>query len=376
MKHLMGIAFFFIATGLFAQDEFASSKLHELFDLLPKNCKESISSLDSFTCRVKGNDLHLKIIQENGVIIHIGLNLFRKNEIGFSPDCVIHFIERYFLELLITEDKTSFTKRSGEQQIILMFNDQQIDKSKFSNINNIHLFLNRQLQKDISKDSIFYRLILSDGFNELKLLFPANNNIVNGMDKFELDKNLELNLKHFNSKDNTTVIEYSTTDLEQFHEYFISKGETYYKTITSNTYYRKVNNEYLLLYDKKYLAATLANLFIMGHNGYQKQIGIKHLQYGKKISYYSLFLNDFVSYFKHDNCKLYVGIENESDDKLQATLVIYNPILNCVNIGYINTTASELFDSSQKINIKMYSNIPSDNIKDLYGVYIDENNFE
>lgn len=366
----------FIGTGLFGQDKFASSKIHELYNLLPKNCKESISYHDSCTCHANGADLQIKVIRKNGNILHLGIDLFGKDKIGFFPDCVFHFVERYFLELLITEDMELFNKRSSDQKIVLMFNDQEVSKSKFGSVENIHLLLNRELQKKISCDSLNYKLLLSDGYNELKLIFPANNNIVSGMDKLELDKKLEMNLKDFSSIDKAKVVEDSTKEFDQFHEYFISKGESYYKTITSNTYYRKVNSKYLLLYDKKYLAASLSNMFIMGQYIPQKQINIIHVQYGKETSIYSLYLNDFVNFFKQDKCKLYLGIEKENENTVQATLVVYNPLLNFVNIVYINTPINDLFDASQKINVKMYSNIPSDNIKDLYGIYTDDNSFQ
>lgn len=376
MKYFIGMLLIFIGTGLFAQDKFASSKIHELYDLLPKNCKESISYHDSFTCHANGSNLRIKVIRKNGKILHLGIDLFGKDNIGYFPDCIFHFVERYFLELLITEDMELFNKQSSDQKIVLMFNGQEVSKSKFGSVENIHLLLKRELQKKISCDSLNYKLLLSDGFNELKLIFPANNNIVSGMDKLELDKNLEMNLKSFISTDKATVVENSTKDFDQFHEYFISKGESYYKTITSSTYYRKVDNEYLLLYDKKYLAASLSNMFIMGHYIPQKQINIKHIQYGKETSIYSLYLNDFVNFFKQDKCKLYVGIEKENENSVQATLVVYNPLLNFVNIVYINTPINDLFDASQKINVKMYSNIPSDNIKDLYGIFTDDNSFQ
>jgi len=376
MKYLIGIVLVFVASGLYSQNEFTSSKLYNLYELLPKNCKENINSQDSLTCHTRENQLKIKVLRKNGKIMHLGLNLFREDEMSFFPKCVFNFIERYFLELLITEDINLLLKRSNDQRIVLLLNGQQVGKSIFGSIDNLQFLLNRQLQKKISLDSLNYTFIISDGFHELKLMFPANNNIINGMDKLELDKNLEVNLNNYTDKDKTTVAEKSIIDFEPFHEYFISKGESYYKTITSSTFYRKVNNEYLLLYDKKYLAASLTNMLIAGLSNTKKQIEIKHIQYGKEIRTYSLRLNNFVNYFKQENCKLYVGIENENEDTLLATLVIYNPFLNYINIAYINTTANALFDASQKIDVKMYSNIPSDNIKDLYGIFKNDNSLE
>jgi len=372
MRLLLSILLTILSSGLSAQNNFASVRLHKLYDLLPQTCKNEVGKSELINCHVGGNALTLKVINDNGQINHVGLKIFDKQENGFYPEVVFNFIECYLLEMMLTDDLRSFYKRTDEQKIIILLNGKEITKSLSSNRQNILFVLNHQNKKRIDKDSLNYAVSISDEINQLQMVFPVNNNLICGMDKQELDKTLEQNLRKFKSNSNTSELINQDQSFEPIKEIFKLRGDSYFKSITSDKYYIKYENEFRWLYDKKYPAESLANTFMNGHFEPDKKIVVNHHQYGKEISRYDLNLNDFIAFFKTEKCKIYFGIEDESADKLQATMVIYNSYLNFINIVYINTTADVLFDPKQSIDIKLYSNIPSDNIKNLFGVY-DEN---
>lgn len=370
MKFFIAILLSLFVHDLYAQDNFASVKLNELSKLLPPECKNPGGQTKVFTCHSGQYDLDLKSIADKGQIIHLGINLFGKDEMRFYPEEVYYFLERYFLEMMLTRDLGAFFKRTGEQKIEAVINGQKLAKINSLNRKSILTILKNAALKEISHDSLNYSARLSDGNNQILLTFPANNNVICGMDKHELDRNLESLLIYYKSKELPEPIK--NKDFLKVEDFYTLKGESFYKTITSDLYFEKINDDYRLLCDRHYLKESLANMFLAGCNNPEKQIGVQHFQYGKKISRYDIYLKDFTDFFRSRNCKLYIGIEHESVDTLQATMVIRNPFLNYVNIVYINTTEDFLFDKTKKINVKLYSNIPCDNIKDLFGIYIDK----
>ena len=59
---------------------------------------------------------------------------------------------------------------------------------------------------------------------------------------------------------------------------------------------------------------------------------------------------------------------------MSGTLIIFNRKLNFVNLLYVNTNKNTLFGDIPIINAKLYTNIPSDNIKNLFADYDSSNN--
>lgn len=360
-----------LTTMLSAQGNFMSLQLNKLYNLLPENCKKEIGILGTCHCISGGNDIQVNSTAIGGVIDHLGLKLFDNNESDFYQKAVTQFVERYFLEMIITDNISEFYKRRKEQNITLLYNGRSIEKFFLGYQKNVLSVLKNPTSKRIEKDSLNYAVSISEGMNHVRLSFPANNCLVKGMDKKELDNELEKDLRNYRSVIDTTVLVNQSQNFIPSKGYNTLKGSAYYKSITSDTYYTMQDKGYGLIYDKRFLAESLVNVLLDGTILPEKKITISHHQYADEISSYSLFLKDYIGFFKNRNYKLYIGIENNSVDKLQATMVIYNTYLNFVNIVYIDTTEDSLFNPENTISLKLYSNIPCDNIKDLFGTYFE-----
>lgn len=189
------------------------------------------------------------------------------------------------------------------------------------------------------------------------------------MDKAELDKDIEVSLSNYSFKDTLPVQTIMNQDFEQFGDLFLLKGNTYSKSITSNTYYQSING--IPIIDKRYPVESLANMCILGVINPTKKLLITHYQYGDNLVHYTLNFKDFISFFNQKKHLLYFGAENSNGNSLKATLVLYNSYENFVNIVYFDVTTEALFDEKSDLNIKLYTNIPSDNIMNLYGVFLE-----
>ena len=105
------------------------------------------------------------------------------------------------------------------------------------------------------------------------------------------------------------------------------------------------------------------------------QLNIIHKIYGDEKYNYKVNLNDFISFFSNE-FELYFGIEEKTDENMSGTLIIFNRKLNFVNLLYVNTNKNSLFSENPSINAKLYTNIPSDNIKNLFADYDSSNSIK
>ena len=65
-------------------------------------------------------------------------------------------------------------------------------------------------------------------------------------------------------------------------------------------------------------------------------------------------------------------MEDTTKSSLKATVIAYNRNLNFIHLLAINTSFNELFKSNGQFNITLFTNIPTDNIKNLFGTYVDD----
>lgn len=360
-------AFFMVGVS---QISFFSQKNKELFELLPDNCKHDfVASESTSQCKVNDN-ITINCKKENGKITNIGLSLFDKNEMSLFPEDVYRFIESFFFEYLFTPDFKTFCYINKDNKVFLYFNGNSINRNSSDSYNPIlHLLSNKISIKALKQDSIIYTFILSNNSDSLRLLFPANNSLIKGMDKLEMDSYLETQLKNCKPYE-YDIFNQNGSSFNKNGNIYILPGTVYHKSINSNTYYLKDDNDYILLFDKDYYLETLANIFINGQKDSNKKLNINHRMYGGISSYYSVNINDFVGFFKDNQFDIYFGVENGDSNNIKATVVINNPYLNFLDLLYIETNKDDIFNKNA-FNVKLYSNIPSDNIKDLYGIYQD-----
>ena len=220
---------------------------------------------------------------------------------------------------------------------------------------------------NIKQDSLFYQATISSGKENVSLLFAANYQVVSGMDKKEYAHQIINALKTYKAKSNLSP-SINPLSLKPYREDLkVNIGKAYYKTISSNTYFKCAGNECEPVFDGQYPLESFTNTFLAAGD-FNKDITLRIEQkiYANEKEQYEVGLSDYLAYFKND-FELYFGMENNSEKMLDGTLILYNRQLNFINLLYVSSTPQEFFKTGKRVlKAKFYTNIPSDNIKNLF----------
>ena len=375
-KRIPFLLFIFYVSVVCAQNVFESSQLNEIYARLPIECKNVLlnSSDNTCKCEINNNKVDVKVIfNASGKVSHVGINLFEINTNLIYSSSVLFFLERTFLDQLLINNTNLIARKSKENGIDIAFNYEPFGKGNFTNINNILGVLSGNFDFGINEENKKYTALFYNGFNQLSISYPANYNIVSGMDKKEYGEHIAAELQSFKrikATDNSERI----TQLKKYKtDLYVSIGDSYFKSITSSKYYEAINDSLAqIIFTNKFLLESFANMFLAPFESNEnKKIDITHKVYGTDILNYQLNIADFIDYFDKE-FKLYFGIESANPDKLAGTLIMFNKDLNFINLLHIQTNDSTLFNNSYPIKARLFTNIPSDNIKNLFSEY-DEN---
>ncbi len=360
-----------VCPKLSAQDAFTSNRLNELFALLPLECKNTLSrSIENkCICQINGNSMPIKAsFNSQGQLSHLGLDLFSFDANLIYPHTVLSFIERCYLEYFVWNDVAVIDRKNREDKIALLINGKQFNTPGAEKLSAIlPSLLSDGKELHIMQDSLYYQATISSPKGTSTLLFAANYNVVSGMDKKEYALQLIQSLKAYNTNHNL----HFTVDgalLKPYRDDIKVKiGNSYFKTISSNTYFRCSGNECIPVFDVEYPLESFTNAFLIaGHGNQDIRLFIEHKIYADEKETYEVSLSDFLAFFSNDY-ELYFGIENNSAKLLDGTLIIFNRQLNFINLLYVSADPLVFIQSEKMIlKAKLYTNIPSDNIKNLF----------
>lgn len=360
-----------VSSKLSAQDAFVSNRLNELFALLPLECKNTLSrsTENKCSCQINGNIMPIKAsFNSQGQLSHLGLDLFSFDANLIYPNTVLSFMERCYLEYFVWNDLAVIKRKNNEDKIELLINDKQLNtksKEKLASILPVLLSVNKELH--IIQDSLYYQARINSPKGTASLIFAANYQVVSGMDKKEYAVQLIQSLKKYKAKSNQPTTG-NTALLKPYRDDVKVKiGNSYFKSISSNTYFRCAGNNCRPVFEAQYPLESFTNAFLTsGVINQDAWLSIEHKIYANEKETYEVNLSDFVAFFSNDY-ELYFGIENNSETLLDGTLIIFNRQLNFVNLLYVSAEPKSFFSSEKKIlKAKFYTNIPSDNIKNLF----------
>ena len=362
---------------VFGQQNFESENIKNLYNSLTANgfiAKSTTVSKDtSETMTFKNLTVGIHIDSGNTVSF-IGYNFFPSvSGYPFCPE-LYRFIESKLLEFSLDKDFSVAIKKATQEKIDMRFND-AAPGGFFNSFSQPLNVIKDAKSFKLFKDSLTYISEWSDSLgNKFTLKFPANNTLIRGMDKKELDEDLSIKLKRAQSAGAIAPDTIDRTEvIKQSDSTYLLKGRHYYASISSDIYYVKKDTTYNLLFSPSSCAKSLSDLLLKPYLIPQNiQLYIKHIQYGSNQVTFSTSLNNFMGYFRK-NYEVYVGIEDTAATHLAATVVIYNRDLNFINLLAVTTTAKDLFNKNGQMNVTLHSNIPSDNIKDLFGKYLNNN---
>jgi hypothetical protein len=146
---------------------------------------------------------------------------------------------------------------------------------------------------------------------------------------------------------------------------FVNKGDSFLiPQINNDIFYTKIDSTYSLVFDSLLLAETFANTLVVPANK-SYVINITHRMYGKVVKKYTVNSRDFDDYFLHDFDR-YFGVETLEKEKLTGTLILNDRNAGSIHLAFVSVTLDNLLNGGT-MEMQLYSNIPQQNIKTLFG---------
>ena len=356
-----------------AQQVFYSQSLKLLYESLPEACRVDNATKDTIVlCRgvVQGDIVPLAFcFDENKALEHVGFRFLPANDSVTAKNVIVRFIEREWLVLLLTSDIKQTLTSHQENGLSILLNNKPLPLNLLQDKRSLLNLLKNSRDMTFTYDGKKYDVSLSCANGRmLTFLFPADSELLTGMNKKERDVRLAIQLKNHKSlHDSITAPDFSYLQLLRDTVY-VDKGSSFMiPQINNDLFYIKADSAYNFALDKSLIAESFSNALLVPclHN---YTIHITHMMYGGVVKEYSVNSCDFDDYFLHGYDR-YFGIETlgkEGKDKLTGTLILTDRNAGSIHLAYVSVTIDNLLHGGT-IEMKLYSNIPQYNIKSLLG---------
>jgi hypothetical protein len=307
---------------------------------------------------------------EAGAVRHLGLALFSK---ALKADRVrkplYDFQERLFLETFLQKDEDKARRVLGQYSTLFTENRYGFLPGTYLKSLEESLFLAKEdgVEYELMKDSLTWSSAWRSGGRSFVIRFPANHDVIMGMDKNEAEQWLATQLQSFSCEagDSLRSLEGQLGELRKSKgANYVLKGEALFtKGMNRDIYFQP-------LYDRNYPAETAINLFTYPDPVHTRGISlqIRQVVYGGQTITYNMPLSDFQCFMGND-FDTYVGIVKADATTLKFTVIYKSRVHNFNHLLSIDTSPESLFDRKTPLKAVMNSFIPNQNIKNLFKEY-------
>ena len=367
-KYHFIVLFLFSLSGIKAQ-QFTSLQLERIFSSLGDKFE---LPPESGIFNVKTFSLPLRVEYDSeGIITHLGVAVFSKDEHDAIGIALCNFQERYLLEVLLQSgnDKAIAFMMQHKTEINMcgisietQFKQQYLKEA-------IRRIIDGKPRYTLTHENYTWEVLWEGELYCLGFKFPSDIQLMLGMDKKEIGQFFERQLKQFHHKTFEPVpLILDAENLKTLRkDMFTLPGSTFFiGEMRSDIYLIKDSiSGYKTVFDAKYPGESIANLFVYPNQQSEKlNINILHKGYDDTPAFnenlYSLLA------FLHKDCETYFGIEHLSSEKLEFTVIFRNKNYTFYHLLYVQTNLDAIFTGNEPLKGTLYTYIPNQNIKNLY----------
>ena len=361
---VLALSFFLSSANSYAQVKCSNKQLTELVGQLPDiRLNEGFSGevMIPHISKVKP-----VIVQRSndGVINHLGIKFFNRDIIRKHPSPVYHFVERYFLELMLMSSQEEIATKMKLEHVTITSEAFSLKILK-KGLQDIVSAVSHDLSVYVTCNNNRYSVsCMNDNKLLAKITFPVRYELITGFTKLEAENSLYSDLL-MAGKQNYEPLTYEY--MSSYKDSMYCANEDYYVTedIVSTTYYNKVGEEFIPIYSTDYLKESVYNLFNTGFD-WGVEADIEQDLYGNKKNHFTVPLSQLVNFLKSKNCSLYTGVRKYDKSNIEGVLMAVNMELGYQHIMMF-TLEKSLIDQQKggKVKIKMYSYVPIHNVSSI-----------
>jgi hypothetical protein len=359
---------FCVCLSLQAQS-YASLRLQMLGEMLPAKSIPAKDSVYSCLKVLQGKFLTVNYNAKNE-INHLGVSLFSNETKALINKPICDFIERIMLDLLLHQKQGLLQNKLDEFHITL--DKTGINAQKVKNLalllNNMNEPVKFSLMQEEKRYIVAWEFADNNG---LRMIFPANRELIFGTNKKESDLSLNENLNLRHCTDNLENQQYMADfeiDSINVKTGFYNYAGNYFilKQLNNDILYAKnTTNRFIPVFDKNFPEISLKNLLLNTQLKGSQQIHIKHRMYGRFTPEFTMPLSDFTCFFEKEYTS-YCFVERNKDGVLEGTLILHNSRYNYIHLLSVTVSTETLFNGKGVLQGDFTTNIPQDNIKNLF----------
>lgn len=246
---------------------------------------------------------------------------------------------------------------------------------EYGNIKSLAL-LNEQTEVRILTSEKKHTVTCIEGQAVLfSIVFPRSYELLVGMNKIELENQFSKEVQAVVSAGaRADTVSKSDLTPDTRYPYLIKRGAQHLiKELSSDLYYRKAGTGYQLICLPEYPVESTTNLLLSAHTAGQYTIELTIRKYGFKTESFTVPLKQWIDYCTQAGCDCYIGIENTENGTVSATVFIVNDMMQYTHVLNTTITAEQITQLSGTIKANIHIYIPTHNISDLFGKYIESN---
>ena len=147
---------------------------------------------------------------------------------------------------------------------------------------------------------------------------------------------------------------------------YIVRGDSFQiKSLRSDFYVYKKNNDWAPVNDSRYPMETMVNLLLNRISENKHLLDIRHHQYGGKKPHINIPMQDLFDLFAR-NMRLYCSVTFISKEEIRAILVLHQQKMNFIHMLELKTDTRKLTEATSTIFGDLYTNIPQSNVKNIF----------
>ena len=147
---------------------------------------------------------------------------------------------------------------------------------------------------------------------------------------------------------------------------FIVPGDSFQiKSLRSDFYVYKKKENWESINDARYPMETMVNLLLNHISDNRHMLEIRHHQYGGKIPTITLPMQNLFDLLAR-NMNLYCSVTYINEQEIRAILVFHQQSLNFIHMLELKVKTRKLFDAKSTISGDFYTNIPQNNVNDIF----------
>ena len=270
-----------------------------------------------------------------------------------SQVVVMDSLERYFHELATVKQTTIQTKMADDKVYFR--------KGKLSDLHQVC-------------DTMPFSINLLDRYYEvswmktdepfLTIVFPAQYDLILGVEKnvaLKQFKDFILAAPHRTKETSVPALEEMGDSLFKYQNDTLGLA-----SLTDAIYYNKVREDYLPVFDSKYLEYSAANLFHGLITNRDYRMYVEQSVYGMTSIAYSILLSQWLDYCAEWGIKVFFAIEEVREDGVLALVIAQSKELGCHHLLSVVIPNKFVTDQDAVLKVKMTPFIPVHNVKNLY----------